>query len=738
MDLTTVDRTRLFDAWKKEAALDVVFQPLVHIPSGRAFGYEALSRPRLEGVPIPIVTLLESASLSGQLSDFDRIALPLILRAAQDQGLKPEDRLFVNCSPFSLLEPQILHQLASPGATIRPSQLVIEISEREELPGLNLTELFEPYRRLGIRIALDDFGAGYSGLNRVVDLDPDYAKIDLGLVRNIDKNPVKYALVESTVQFASRSGHLAVLAEGVETEAELVTLSHLGVTLAQGFLLGRPAATLATQNAPRPVELLTRRLPDPREVLQALITTTQRLLDGVGYGQGLTNHVVHLASRLLGCDFAAIYIPQGDRLVLEAAFPAAPDEAREVPWRPQSIGYRVLARRQTLIFQTAQEYAQSPVAASLGIQSLMLVPVSDSTQSRALLAIGFHQPFEVRPQDIQMAEGLARLMALVTSASGSVPGSAGVGEPVFEAISSLMDSEDLDSLLARIMEAALSVSGGHLGYIGVVSGPIVHAVSADRQAFDMAQHDIESLDTDLGRGPVGRCLREGRMIVIQDIAADPTLDPWRSEMINDGIHAALAIPLIESTRVVGLLKVYHSQKNGFDPGRIRRLQALASLATAVIAKWQEEHLESSRWLNQRSAAVLGLIGDLTVSPSGKAALARIKEGVRDLVGGRLAGVVRFQADRPVLDDVPGEFAVPVTQALLSAYEKTCIALQPVDGEVVVALPLLARGGVVGAIWALAPDLNHQVWEPLASLLTPHLKALSIAGAASLLLGDYEA
>ena len=204
MERTVWDLSRLYGAWREAAALNVVFQPLVHIPSGQAFGFEALSRPQLNRQSIPIGILLESASTVNQLSDFDRFALPAILNSASQLNYPEALRLFINFSPLTLLNPDfIFDAFRAPGIRIKPAQVVIEISERESIPeAIDLESLLMPYRDANMKIALDDFGAGYSGLNRLVSLQPDYAKIDLNLVRDIDKNAAKHALVESTVLFA--------------------------------------------------------------------------------------------------------------------------------------------------------------------------------------------------------------------------------------------------------------------------------------------------------------------------------------------------------------------------------------------------------------------------------------------------------------------------------------------------------------------------------------------------------
>ncbi len=581
---------QLYPCWQERPELDVVFQPLVHIPSGKTFGFEALSRPRLGRDPIPVNLLLESASRFHKLSQFDRVALPLILRKASQLGLSADQKLFVNFSPFTLSDPDfIFSALAAPSVHIAPAQLVIEISEREALPNTDLVQLIGPYRSVGIGIALDDFGAGYSGLTRVVDVVPDVVKVDLSLVRDIDKNSVKFALVESAVQFAARAGNLEVLAEGIESQAELMTLYELGVTLGQGYLLGRPNPRLTVAIQPIALDRLARRLPGSSELLQAFITTTHRMIDGAGIGDGLASHVVHLAARLTAADQVALWKLSSTDLEADYAFPALPARSQRFPINPGSPVFRAVTERQTIVLQTPEECADSALAQGLGMRSLLIVPVTGRFKTRALLTVAFARPSQIRPQEIQITESLGRLMALVTTMPTVSDDFPGFGEPVFEAMASLMAGADLTALLAKVMEAALSVSGGHMGYIGVLTPDSLHAVTADSETFDIAKSDLYDPATDVGAGPIGRSLRERRTIVIQNIADDATLDPWRADFVADGINAALAIPLMSSAGTLGLLKVYHSHKNGFELGRVHRLEALASLATVLVERWQQAH-----------------------------------------------------------------------------------------------------------------------------------------------------
>lgn len=743
MEQLAADMSHLYTTWRNHPGLYVVFQPLVHIASGTAFGFEALSRPTLKGDALPIGVLLESASQSQRLADFDRVALPAILEEASRFGLGPSQLLFVNLSPFSLLDPEfILDQFRSPGVSVRPEQVVIEISERESLPAVDIVQWLAPFRSAGMAIALDDFGAGYSGLTRLVDMAPDYAKIDLSLVRDIDKNVVKHALVESTVQFAGRTGQLQLIAEGIETAAELAALYELGVQFGQGFLWGQPAHQLPAPQPTPPLDSITRRVPDAVEQFEAFINTSHRLIAGIGSGEGLSSHIVHLVARLLGSDFTAIWKPSGETLQVQYAFPQLDEELHELYFTPRYPSYVAMTERRTLVFQSKDELQHSPLAGRLGLQTLIMVPVLDHTKSVSLLTIGYRRPSQARPQDIRTAEGLARLMVLGSvDARGAESDVPGVGEPVFEAMSSLMAAGDIDSLLAKVAEAALSVSGGHMGYIGVLDGTCLHGVTPTRESFDLPRDEVFSIETDWGRGPIGRALREQAMVVVQDVQSDPTMEPWRMELLADGIQAALAIPLRGHGRVLGLLKVYHSHKNGFEMARIRRLEALASLATTVIEKWQDEHDEARQWLRKKTRLVFDLMPLLLDAPGARSGYRLVQTTVERIMDGKVSGIVSDRGGHILpLHDQDGipEHLVPtvVPMAAKAMSDRRPVRRTLETGCTLFVLPLMAAGRTVGALWVVTEfDEQRNLRAELVDRIAPHLMMLALAAGTSILLEE---
>ena len=215
--------------------ITLVTQPIVDLRSGTIHAYEALAR---FGIPSDLSTgeLFELAGRVGMREELDLACL------AQGLALLPRrpvgTQLTVNVSSSLLADPRAVALL---GAQDDLQGLVLEITEEalvRDYPALQSS--VRPLLDRGVRIAVDDMGAGYSGLRHAIDLHPSYLKLDRALVHGIDRDPKRAALLDALLRYAQHAGS-HIVAEGVETEAELATLTHLGVPLAQGYLLARPA-----------------------------------------------------------------------------------------------------------------------------------------------------------------------------------------------------------------------------------------------------------------------------------------------------------------------------------------------------------------------------------------------------------------------------------------------------------------------------------------------------------------
>jgi EAL domain-containing protein (putative c-di-GMP-specific phosphodiesterase class I)/GGDEF domain-containing protein len=220
-----------------------VFQPIVDLQAGRISGFESLSRPGPECDFSDATELFESAEKGGMLWDVEEVARQHALHAAT--GWPDGTQLFLNSSPEVFADPRFARQIIQgiesiPGLT--PDRVVLEITEQaseQSVGGLERqVELLKDY---GFHIAIDDVGAGRSGLNRIVTLRPSWLKLNRVLVDMVDQDRARQNLIRFFLHFARLSG-VSLIAEGIERPEELWTLVDLGVQFGQGFYLGRPGA----------------------------------------------------------------------------------------------------------------------------------------------------------------------------------------------------------------------------------------------------------------------------------------------------------------------------------------------------------------------------------------------------------------------------------------------------------------------------------------------------------------
>ncbi len=220
-----------------------VFQPVYALADRRVAGFECLSRFDAEPQQGPDFWFAEAASV-GLGADLE---LGVIRRArpAVDRLPKATPVSF-NVSPQLLLDGRLNRELAHGGNSARLAErLILEITEHETVQEHErLVTALEPLRAMGVRVAIDDAGAGYSSFRHIVRLGPDVIKLDLRLTRDIDHDPARRALASALIRYA-RETHAEIIAEGVETQAELDTLRELGIAKAQGYFFGRPVSLAA-------------------------------------------------------------------------------------------------------------------------------------------------------------------------------------------------------------------------------------------------------------------------------------------------------------------------------------------------------------------------------------------------------------------------------------------------------------------------------------------------------------
>jgi EAL domain-containing protein (putative c-di-GMP-specific phosphodiesterase class I) len=211
----------------------IVYQPIYDLDSGRLAGLECLSRFNVEPRRPPDEWFAEATEV-GMAVELELTAIRTALQALP--ALPSDAYLALNCSPRTILHADLIELLQS----VELRRVVLEITEHDyiqDYPALLCA--LAPLRTLGLRVAIDDAGAGYASLRHVLHIQPDLIKLDISLTRNIDSDPIRRALASALIAFA-RETRARIVAEGVETDAELRTLKLIGVGSVQGYFLARP------------------------------------------------------------------------------------------------------------------------------------------------------------------------------------------------------------------------------------------------------------------------------------------------------------------------------------------------------------------------------------------------------------------------------------------------------------------------------------------------------------------
>jgi EAL domain-containing protein (putative c-di-GMP-specific phosphodiesterase class I)/CheY-like chemotaxis protein len=227
-------RARIQKAIRDPEAFDFVFQPICLLDDGSFMGAEALARfrgpPRRtpdrwfrEADEVGLRTELELAAVARTLSEFPR--------------LPAEICLFLNASPATVAAAEFRRLLAAAS----PERVVVEITEHAPVANYErLNDALKQLRLLGVRLAIDDAGAGFASLQHILRLAPDFIKLDRSLIAGIEQGRSQQALASGLISFADKIG-ATIIAEGIERDGEVMALRSLGVSVAQGNFLARPA-----------------------------------------------------------------------------------------------------------------------------------------------------------------------------------------------------------------------------------------------------------------------------------------------------------------------------------------------------------------------------------------------------------------------------------------------------------------------------------------------------------------
>ncbi|WP_327196564.1 EAL domain-containing protein [Sphingomonas sp. Leaf242] len=220
--------------------ITMAFQPIVDIRTGSIFAYEALVRGTEGQSAGEVLSGIEP----DMIYKFDQACRVKAIELAGSLFAADGDaKLSINFMPNAVYEPNACIR-ASLSAARRvgfdPGRLMFEFTENEQMVDVaHVRHIIEAYQARGFTTAIDDFGAGYAGLGLLADLRPDMLKIDMALIRGIDRSASRRTIVASVVRMAEDLG-IRCIAEGIETAAELQTLREIGVRLCQGYLLSRP------------------------------------------------------------------------------------------------------------------------------------------------------------------------------------------------------------------------------------------------------------------------------------------------------------------------------------------------------------------------------------------------------------------------------------------------------------------------------------------------------------------
>ncbi len=229
------------DANKFVVPFTMAFQPIVDLVQGRIWGYEALVRGQHGESALDVLS---------QVTDETKYAFDQACRvkaielAGEKMPTLSKAMLSINFLPNAVYEPKACIRTtldASAKAKFSPQRLMFEFTEQEEMQDTDhVQHIVTEYRKMGFTTAIDDFGSGFSGLGLLARFQTDIVKIDMELIRNIDKSPSRQAIVQG-IMTMSNLMQFKVLAEGVETEAETHTLLKLGIDLFQGYFFAKPA-----------------------------------------------------------------------------------------------------------------------------------------------------------------------------------------------------------------------------------------------------------------------------------------------------------------------------------------------------------------------------------------------------------------------------------------------------------------------------------------------------------------
>lgn len=368
-------------------ALVPVFQPVAELSTGRLLGYEALAR--FPSSPSrPPTAWFAMAHGCGLGPALEALA---IREALKPIGRPPGTHLALNVSPSVLLSTAVQEVLPQD-----LTEIVIEVTEHEALTEDEaVRDALRDLRERGARIAMDDAGAGYSGLKQLTQVEPDIVKLDRILTEGIHDDPARMALIESFVRFARRTGAI-VCAEGISSLDEVSALADLDVEWGQGYVLGRPAEPWAqvSGHAARVCRAGQSDAMRPQPAAEERIVAGDRGLErlsaalaGARIRRDLED-VLPLLTAELNADEATLSLFHRDRNMLETLAETVTYERRQWNLSEFPLSAQVLRTQeavQVMIGDPEAERTEVELLLSLGYGSLLLVPIVRAGESVGIL-----------------------------------------------------------------------------------------------------------------------------------------------------------------------------------------------------------------------------------------------------------------------------------------------------------------------------------------------------------------
>jgi EAL domain-containing protein (putative c-di-GMP-specific phosphodiesterase class I) len=225
--------------------VQTLFQPILDLPSRRALGREVFTHGPAGGVVQDAEALFALAERTGRALSFERLCRRrAVLTFSASRRTDSAEKLFLKVSTAAVHDPAFAGDgfaAELEGTGLKPGDLVIEMAER--MAAIDRSAFRTSLRALkaqGFSIAIDDMGAGYSSLSAIAEMEPDFLKFDMSLVRGLDQSPIKRGLLETVVKVSERV-RAPVVAQGIETASELAAIRGMGVSLGQGRFLSPPA-----------------------------------------------------------------------------------------------------------------------------------------------------------------------------------------------------------------------------------------------------------------------------------------------------------------------------------------------------------------------------------------------------------------------------------------------------------------------------------------------------------------